>query len=185
MPQKLSYNNNSTEGPIAFSYQHGTLRMLGNKKYAKKEDRKGIRVVAIKITNNWDRTVTFNQDLKLYNGNNEVVVLAPEYVHQQLKQGVAIYLLYAPLTFTRLVFYGTDASGRTTVNSRIPIGLALGPGITIGNMAVAGTANKRFMEELRTYNLIGRQLQPGETVYGLIGVQDFTFNALSAKIVSQ
>ena len=92
-----------------------------------------------------------------------------------------------PLTWRVLYFAiaSFSANLRATVTNRIPIGLALGPGITIGNMAVAGTANKRFMEELKTYNLIGHQLQPGETAYGLIGVQDFTFNALSAKIVSQ
>jgi hypothetical protein len=180
-PEVLTYSNQSLDSSISFSYQYGTLRMLRNKKYAKREDRKGIRVVAVKITNHSAEPVTFNQNLKLYAGNNQVVPLDPAFVHQELKQGVAIYLLYAPLTLAKLTFYDTSTPGQIRATSSVPFGLVVGPGITIGNMAVAGNANQRFLNELTMYNLIGRQIKPGETVYGLVSIHDFGFNPLSVR----
>ena len=67
----------------------------GFKKYAKKEFKKQIDVVAIQITNNSQRDLTFGKDVKLtkYDGQ-ELLIINNNQVHSSLKQGVPIYLLY-------------------------------------------------------------------------------------------
>lgn len=181
-PPSVSYIKTVEDSTITFSYQYRALRIAGNGKYARKEDKKGVKVVAIKITNHSDQPVTFNKNLKLYAGGQEIKPLDPLFAYKQLKQKSAIYLLYAPLTLLRLYFYSTDQYGNSTVTNSFPIGYAIGPGLVIRNMVVAGNANKRFLEELGKYSLINREIKPGETVYGLVCIQDFNYDPLSVKV---
>lgn len=168
--------NNSTG--IDFSYKHGILRESGNKKYAKREDKKAIRLAAVKITNKTGSAFTIGQNAKFYSGNGELILLTPDFLHRELKQGVPEYLLY--LLLTPLNFYKTNSDG--TVDST-PVGYVLGPGIAFGNMIGAGAANQNFLKELRTYDLINKQINPGETVYGIIGMRDNGFNPIELRIL--
>jgi hypothetical protein len=180
-PRTANYGNKLTESNVEFSYQYDILRARGNKKYAKKEDKSGIRVVAVKITNNSGSDLILGENFDIYSSDRKVVALDPAIVYPKLKQGVAIYLLYMPLTL--LTFNTYRHNGRGTVEtSSTPIGLAIGPGITIGNMAMAGTANTRFKAELVYNNLINRKIANGETVYALVALQDFGFNPLSIRL---
>jgi hypothetical protein len=82
------------------------------------------------------------------------------------------------LTPTQLTTGSSTINSNGTISSasRLPIGLILGPGIAFGNMAVAGTANQNFLRELNEYNLINKTITPGQTVFGLIGVNDIGYN---------
>jgi len=182
-PRGAYYSNKLSDNNIDFSYQYDILRARGNKKYAKREDKKGIKVVAVKITNRTGGDLVLGENYHIFSGSRQIDLLDPGIVYQQLKQGVAIYLLYMPLIFTTFTTYNTNSYGQMTVKST-PIGLVIGPGITIGNMAVAGTANANFKKELFTHTLINRKIADGETVHALIAFQDYTFNPLSIKLKS-
>ena len=49
-------------------------------------------------------------------------------------------------------------------------------------MLVAGNANKKFYEELLQYDILNRDIQKGETVYGLVGFRNLDFSPLTIKI---
>ena len=181
-PRGAVYSNKLTDNNVDFSYQYDILRARGNKKYAKREDKNGIKVVAVKITNRTGSDLVLGENYNIFSSDRQIVPLDQGFVHQKLKQGVAIYLLYLPLTLTTLTT--TSASSYGQRNNSIPIGLALGPGITFGNMAVAGTANSIFKQELATNTLTNRKISDGETVYALVSFQDYTFNPLSIKLKS-
>lgn len=176
-PQSSYFNVAEQTDELDFSYRYNILREKGNKKYAKREDKKGIRVVALKITNNTDRPLKFPEDIQLYAGDRAVLLLEPEFIHSKLKQGVPIYLLY--LLFTPMTF--TTYSENGDVNST-PVGLLVGPGLTALNMGMASSANNKFKEELLQYNLANRVIQEGETVYGLIGFQDFGYSPIKIQL---
>jgi hypothetical protein len=89
-----------------------------------------------------------------------------------LKQGVPVYLLYLLLTPMNL-YTGDDVT---------PIGLVLGPGIAFGNMIGAGGANQNFLKELESFNLMNKSIQPGETLYGIIGIRDSGYNPITIKV---
>jgi hypothetical protein len=168
-PRDLNYNQPSNDSEINFSYRYDVLRERSNKKYAKREAKNGIRVVAVKLTNNSDQPLTIGTDVRLYTGRSEVLMIPPEFIHKSVKQGVPIYLLYLLLTPLQFTSGSTTSNGVVDSNST-PIGLVIGPGIALGNMLVAGSANKKFLDELTQCNLVNKTIQPGETVYGLIGI---------------
>ena len=174
-PQSLNYvSTHSSEG-VKLEYKYDVL----DKKYAKKEDKKAVRVVTVKITNNSDKDLVFGNDLVLtYENGNRVVPMDNTKVYKSLKQSEASYLLYLLLTPLNLSISGS--SGDTTT---IPIGLVLGPGIAAGNMIGAGSANKKFKTQLAEHNLNGVTIGKGETKYGMIGIKAESYEALQVKLV--
>ena len=170
-PSKVIYP--TVDNSYLFSYRYNVLRLAGNKKLAKKEDKFNVRIVAIRIVNNSNRVLRYGYNFDLYSGDHRSRILEPDIVAASVKQSVPIYLLYLLLTGMRF----------ETSSSSIPIGLVIGPGITAGNMIVAGSANKNFMKELVENSIIDREIKPGETFYGLIGISDNSYMPLTLKII--
>lgn len=155
---------------------------LLDKKYKKKELAKGVRLIAIKITNNSDKDVVFGQNVKLnYDNGSEIYVMDNDKVFTSLKQSPASYLWYLLLTPTNL--YTTETqNGFETQNSIFPIGLILGPGLAGGNMIAASSANKKFQTDLTTHNLNGMTIKQGQTASGLIGIRSDDYNSIKIKV---
>jgi hypothetical protein len=164
---------------LEFSYKMGVLRERHNNKYAKREDKTAIRVVAVKLANNTGGSLVVGEDFKFYSGGSELVLLDPALVHTQLKQGVPIYLLY--LLLSPMQLYTSDENGN--VNST-PIGLFIGPGIAFGNMLGAGAANQNFLKELIQFNIINKTIEPGQTLHGIIGVRDNAYNPIEIRFTN-
>ncbi len=184
-PDRQYYTNKSTENDVEFSYKYDLLQEFKNKKYAKREDKKAIRVVAIKITNSSSQVITLGENAKIYAGDSEVVLLDPTLVHAELKQGVAIYALYLLMLPMEVNFSRSSSFGSGVPQSNVsgyPVGLVLAPALAIGNGLVAHSANQKFKNELLLFNMIGRKIQPKETVYGLIGIRDTQYSPLRLKL---
>lgn len=179
-PASVNYSNTNTKDDVSFSYHYDVLREHANKKYAKREPLKAIKVVAITITNSSSKPLTIGANAKLFSGDNEVVLIDPLTVHKELKQGVPVYLLYLLMTPITLNVGTTDSHGARSTN-HTPIGYVLGPGLTLLNMLIAGGANQKFLKELTDYSLINKTIEPGQKVYGLIGIRDVGYNPLILK----
>lgn len=177
-PDASYYGNKSTESNVDFSYKLGVLREHGNKKYAKREDRKGIRLASVKIVNNTTIPLEVGEDIEFYSGDSRLIPIDPITLHHELKQGVPIYLLYLLMSVITVNRY--DERGNVT--SAVPVGLFIGPGIAVGNMAAAGAANQNFLEEMEKFNVVGKTLKPGETAYGIIGVRDIGYNPIQIRV---
>jgi len=122
-------------------------------------------VVALRITNNTDTTIVLGGNVALFAGSVMINPVSPYVMKKTLQQsvlGYSPYLLFFPFSF----FYDSG-SIRTTLN----IGPLLALGLTGGNMLVAGTSNNAFYKELKLYNLVGMEIQKGETKYGIIGIE--------------
>ena len=182
-PQTFSYQNSSTEKNVSLAYHHDILRERGNRKYAKKGDRKNIRLVAIKITNNTSRSLVFGSDIRIMSGENEAVILDRKTVFRSLRQLAPFHLFYLLLTPVQLSISRTQPNGRIETDS-FPIGLVLGPGLSVFNLLKALMANGRLKEELMQYDLTNKSLMPGQTCYGIIAVRDVTYNNLTAKVIN-
>jgi hypothetical protein len=173
-PKSINYISTNETDNVKLEYKYDLL----DKKYAKKELKKGVKLVAIKITNNSEKDIMFGGDAKLtYANGTEIYVMENEKVFKTLKQSPASYLWY--LLLTPMNFY-TAENGQQT--SSIPIGLVVGPGLAGGNMIAAGSANKKFKTEMLEYNINGTLIKKGETKYGLIGIKSDSFDSLKLKI---
>jgi len=170
-PDRLNYTAKTDNEGVLLNYRYAVLEQQGNKKYAKKETRKGIKLVAISLTNTTEKPVFYNK-LAFYSGSRAFSPLDINTIHRELKQAAASYLLFLFLTPMNL----------TIGYSSMPIGLGLGPGITISNMVTASRANKSFKEELLEQDLRDAVIDSGETIYGIIGFYGIGYDPLSIKI---
>jgi len=173
----LQYNNSKKTGGVEFSYKYDVLSERGNKRYAKKEAKTDIRVVAIKLVNYTDRTLIFGTDVKLYQSDREAYLVDPGVVGREIKQTPPLHLLYLLLTPLQLTI---------TQNNQVetyPLGVVLGPGLAVGNMAASATANQKFRQELEYENPIGQEIGPGETFSGLVGIRDVGYNPLTIRVI--
>jgi len=175
-PPTVHYTAHDVTEDISFSYKYDVLMENSNKKYARKEDKQGVRLIAVKLTNNTSQPINVSNDLTFYSGENQVLLMAPATIKALLKQSAATSLLFLALTpFNLIVISGNSASV-------IPVGLVLGPAMAIGNTSAASGANKKFYRELVSYNILEQNIQPGETIYGLIGIRETAFNPLYVEL---
>ncbi len=174
-PPVINYQSHDLKDGISLSYKYDVLNEKGNRKYSKKENLKGIRVVSLKITNNTDSVINIGNDIIFYSGYKRVLPMDPIVVKNSIKQHSASYLLYFLLTPLKL--YVTNSNSVETYS----IGYVLGPGIALGNLALAGTSNTKLLEELNAYNILNRDIKKGETVYGIIGIKERGYNPISIK----
>jgi len=180
-PKFISYKSVDESTDVKFEYKYDLL----HKKYKKKEQRKGIKLVAVKVSNNSGKDITFGKDAKLvYKNGSEATIIENEKVFKSLKQHPATHLFYLLLTPVNLYVTSTNANGIPEQTSSIPIGLGLGPGLAGGNIIAASSANKNFKKELLDYNLDGVVIKNGETKYGLVAIKSNSFDALKLKIDS-
>ena len=177
-PNTLNYISKSTDKGVVLEYKYELLK----KKYNKKEISKGIRLIAVKVTNNSDRNLVFGRDIKLVHDNdNNLYIMENETVYSSLKQSPASYLWY--LLLTPMNLYTTETrNGFTTQTGSTPIGLVIGPGLAGGNMIAASTANGKFEQDLLEHNINGVTIKKGETISGLIGVRSDDYNAIKIKV---
>jgi hypothetical protein len=178
-PKSINYVSTNETDKVKLEYKYDLL----DKKYAKKELKKGVKIVAVKITNNSDRDLMFGKDATLtYANGAEIYLMENKKAFKTIKQSPTSYLWYLLLTPVTFNTTGTNSNGFQENTSSTPIGLILGPGLAGGNMIAAGTANKKFETEMLEYNINGTVIKKGETKYGLIGIKADSFDSLKLKI---
>lgn len=173
-PTRIIYSPSNNLDDIALEYRYDIFNDAGNKKIIKKEQKKNIKLVAVKITNNTDKVINIGGNAAFFNGNSMLYPLDAISIKKNLKQSTPSYLLYLLLSPLTLSVNGSDP---------FPIGLILGPAISGGNMLIASNANNNFYKELVEYDILHRDIEPGKTVFGLVGFRDFRYEPLSVKII--
>lgn len=182
-PTAINYGSKSLETNVLLEYKYDLLF----KKYKKKETKNEVKLIAVKITNNSNRDITFGKDLKLtYENGFDLSYLPTDKLFKTLKQSPASYLWY--LLLSPVQFYSgtkTTSNGyitKTEPANTFPIGLIAGPGIAVGNMIAASSANKNFKNDLTAFDITDRTIKQGETVFGLIGVNSNSYESIKVKM---
>ena len=177
-PGSLNYISNSTDENVKLEYKYELL----NKKYKKKELAKGVRLIAVKITNDSGRDLMFGKDIKLaYQDGSTIYIMENEKVFSALKQSVPSYLWYLLLTPVNL-YTNESQNGFQTETTSTPIGLVIGPGLAGVNMIAASSSNKKFQQDLLNYNVNGVTIKSGENIAGLVGIRSDDYNAIKINI---
>lgn len=179
-PDTVSFKNGNSNDGIEVAYKYNILAERGNKKYAKKEAKKDVKLIAVKITNNTDHDISSADNLEFYAGDFALNLLDPLMTQKILKQHVAGYLPYLLLSFTRLTI--TVNSPTVYSEEHYPIGLIIGPGIMLGNMLAAANANNKMHEELKAFDIRNILIKKGESAYGIIAVRGMDYDPITARI---
>lgn len=167
VPARLDYDEEETDGRLGYSFRTNILEDSGNKRYAQRGVKKEINLIAVKIENKSDKPIVFRRDIRMYAGNRPVYPIDPRLVGHSLKQPAPLYFIWSLLW---VVIYKCEGDDCTTIP--LPVGLVIG----LGNFAVANTANEKFLNEIDANNIFDKEIAPGGTAYGIIG--------LSAKDIS-
>jgi hypothetical protein len=175
-PEGISYTNLTAQDGVTLGYRFAVLEESQNRKYAKKEIKTGIKLVALSLTNGTEKDLTLGQNLFLYAGERQLALADQSATIRALKQRTPSYLGYLLLSFLNV--YVDNGIERKIY----PVGLVVGPAITIGNMAMASGANNNFTREMMRYNLFNRTIKPGEKVFGLVGLRNTSYDPLSIKL---
>lgn len=175
-PPSVNYSSPVVQDSIEFSYRYNMLYEKGNKKYANKEHERGVSVIAVKLTNQSDKTINIGEDIRFYTGTNQLLVMKPRVAGNMLKQSPASYLPYLLLCATTL----TVGSGNSA--EVFPVGLLIGPAVTGRNMLVASDANIDLYKELDEYSILDKELKKGDTVYGLIGIGGIGYDPIHIRL---
>ena len=116
----------------------------------------------------------------LYYGDRRVTPVAGSIAAHNMKQGVAIYLLYILLHPTLTKTNTTNGYATNSESSTYYIG----PFIAGGNMLGASLANGNLRHELKQYDLTNRTIRLGETVCGLLCLRETVFAPLRLELRS-
>jgi hypothetical protein len=171
---KFTYPKITTSAGLEVAHQYNVLKEAGNRKYAKKELRRNIRVVAVAITNKTDSVIIVKDDLDFYASNRKIFLLTPEETKHSIRQVSGLYLFWGLFVVTL-----TKCDDNSNDCSRIPLPVGLLIGLI--NMGVASNANNGLLEDLVRHDLMRKKIQPGETVEGLIGISTDTNEPLMVR----
>jgi hypothetical protein len=173
-PSKMAYYTSNNLEDITLHYRYDILNEKGNKKISKKERKHNVKLVAVKITNNTDTVINIGKNAAFFSDNSIIYPMDAISTKNSLKQSVPsnlFYLLLYPLTLS------------VNGSKPFPIGLILAPAISGGNMLVASNANKDLYKDIVQYDILFCDIQPGETVFGLVGFRNLNYAHLTLKLI--
>lgn len=179
-PLRLNYTSNTLDDGISLSYKYDVLHEKGNEKYSSKEASKEIKLLAVKITNNTNKTLKLGKDISFFSGENELTPMDLNVVRKEIKQNSLAYLGYLLLTPLNITITKTD--GSTTKQQNYPVGAVFGPAMGLANVSTAIRANKKFSEELISYSIIGSEIYSGQTIYGIVAFKGIGFEPIRIKV---
>lgn len=172
-PQHIVYETTQALSDITISYKYNVLEDYGNKKYAKKERKKGLQLVALKVVNHSSDTLVFSRDIQIFANKDYIIPIESEVMFKQFKQHPFMHLLYSLIWVN---FSNGDQYQSRSIP--VPVGLFIG----VGNLGIAASANKKFMRELYEFKVLHRKIAPGETAFGLFGMRDMSYAPLSFNV---
>ena len=175
-PSYLSYELAGNYSGLKLSYRYGILAELNNKRYAKKENKQKIKLVAVKIENTSNQTLVLGKDFYLTSNGQAIDFVNTADAYQKLKQKNWQALSFLLLALTPPVQTTNGASV-----ADFPLGMVAGPMLAAGNIFVAINANKQFRSELESNSLLGSTVKPQETRYGIIIINAAEENPIEIK----
>jgi hypothetical protein len=173
IPDRLSFPSSTEAAGVKMSYHYNVLDFTRNKRYAKKEPIKGVRVLAVELTNETGKPLIFNEDIQLYAGDTRAELLPPDVIKKELRQQGGWYMFWSLLW---VVITKCDDGDCSVVP--LPIGALIG----VINLGKANGANNGLLMQLSRHDLRNKIIPPGETVYGLVGIRTLRQDPLSVKL---
>lgn len=170
---------------IGYSLRQGVLYNMHNYFFARREMKKNLSLVAIKIVNKSDSSININ-DLKFTCGS--LLPIQQIDIHDfynTIKQKSALYWLYSvgavvyPQPVTYLDKNGTqqpkpDNPKKFIKNGKLFIPLPVGLPIAAANYAIAYKANKKMKKDFELLDLSNRTIQPHDTIQGILAFKNIS-----------
>lgn len=164
------YSNTEITEHLIYSYKYDVLRLTGNKKYSKKEDKYDFKIIGLKIENLTNHVISVGKDLEFQIGDRIIYPLETNQVTDKIKQPVYTHLLYG------LIW--VDFNPRNFDEFFLPVGAP----IAAYNVITANKANKNFKNEFAEYSLIDKTIMPKKSTFGFISYRDAEIGKLTITL---
>lgn len=169
-------NKKDASESITVSYLYNLQEINSNKPYARKERKKHIRLVALKIENNSDEQEILDPSnfiIKSSGGRN-IRVIPPEEYCKEIRQYSETFVLFYALG--GIGYKYENVNGETTHEFAYnPIPAVIG----LGNAIFAENANRKQKKNLIEHNVFNKPIPGKSSIYGLIAIDDPTFSELN------
>jgi hypothetical protein len=165
---------------IAVSYNTNVQRISDNGWYAKKEDKRGMVAIGVKVVNYSSQPIVLTKEnFGVYGRDSRKPVLTSLEYSQKIKQRVGIHLLHA-LYGPWAITWDTDPQGHSTDVHfiYIPIGALIG----IGNAIRASRANQNNAADINRLQIWNKTIPARGELTGIILLRGFPDESLSFRL---
>jgi hypothetical protein len=152
---------------LQVSYQYNIQQLSGNRRYTRKEKKRNMNSVGVKITNVSSSPITLTRNsFQVYSKSGVKNIHSPLEYSKKVKQRVGMHLLHS-LWGPWAMSWEEDGNGETDFNFiYIPVGAIVG----IGNSVRARNANKENRKTQEQNEIWNKRIDAGQTLYGLIAI---------------
>jgi hypothetical protein len=176
----VPFNEFRSDQNISYSIRQGVLYNMRNFFFARREMKKNLSLVALKIVNNSDTAININ-DLKFTCGALlPIQQMEVKDYFNAVKQKPALYWLYSlgavvypkPAVYrdpvTDIQYPKPNNSKKFIKNGKQFIPIPIGLPIAAANYAIAYRSNKKMLLDFQLLNLTNRIVQPHDTIQGIL-----------------
>jgi len=175
--EKLPFQNTAQlKENVTVSYLYDIQTLSRNKRYGKKEHRAGYAAVGIKIKNESNQPIQItDNNFKVIANGKERPLISPDTYTAKVKQHPTIHLLH----FLWGPWYNKDFGTYHEEHFQyLPVGAAVG----VINLIIAARGNIKHTKTLKTNTLIGRTVEPGNTLNGIILMASPSYEPLTFEL---
>ena len=171
-PNELKYYNTLKKDSLSIMYENSVLDAVGNSRNAKKARKKGVQVVAMKIQNQTNDTVRF-EDFVFEAGGYVVKPLKPIDTYNVIRQLPGVYFLgLVNFRYTNDTYNGSSW--------KVSIGL-VNVLYVVPNVIVSSVANYRMKEELMMFDVESCVVPPKESRSVILAYTGINPSKISVK----
>lgn len=176
----VPFNEFRSDQNISYSIRQGVLYNMRNFFFARREMKKNLSLVALKIVNNSDTAININ-DLKFTCGALlPIQQMEVKDYFNAVKQKPALYWLYSlgavvypkPAVYrdpvTDIQYPKPNNPKKFIKNGKQFIPIPIGLPIAAANYAIAYRSNKKMLLDFQLLNLTNRIVQPHDTIQGIL-----------------
>jgi hypothetical protein len=180
----LEYSKADTVNNISYSFHFHTLSDFSNKKYEQKGIQNNIRLVAFNFENLSSRRINLANDLEYFEDHTKIIYpKEPNSIYNSFALSPKKYLWYLPLVMVNAYWFESYRAGVYN-NSHlriIPIGIFIGPMLTLFNFSAVKKANINFGKDLDKYSPF-TSIEPGEKKYVLIPFENISEQPIRIRL---
>jgi hypothetical protein len=170
----LQYGRNSNTEVVSYQYSSSVFSDSRNSWYQSKESQGRYQIIGFRFKNTSDKEFNFQSDATLVSGGHELEYFPTTKVTHQMiqpKGKFAWWLLLLPLNLT-VTQNECDDFGCSPDVSFFPIGLILGPTVTLFKVVKASSADGNMKKDIDAHDCNKFTLSPGSTGHCFVSVSN-------------
>ena len=170
----VDYHQAQTDGPYEIDYRYKVLDGSSNTRWGKKELKKGVYVVGVRIQNHSDQALPLDEGtLRVRAGQEPLRIVDGASAATEMKQAVWPRALWSLLWVT---FWQTDGENTTAIP--IPVGVP----VAIMEVSKSRSANRAVKEDFLEKELVSQTIPAGGSAEGLLFLRNASYRPLTFEV---